>query len=180
MAGRRGNRSTHEEHRDEVLAAQRRRRSSSTVKRIAKVAFQLEPDGDGHPPIAVELLNATPIGDGVFCLDNAPSFAPEVAYGDVVRARPTDIEDQHLFDELVEESGFTSISIILLDSAMDSFLKDLLRGHQCVIEYGEFGKFRMLAVAVPATENYSNLRRQLTELEGQGKLSFAELAIAGS
>jgi hypothetical protein len=38
----------------------------------------------------------------------------------------------------------------------------------------------MLAVAVPATENYSNLRRQLTELEGQGKLSFAELAIAGS
>lgn len=163
-----------------MLAVQRRRRSSSTVKRMAKVAFQLEPDVDGYPPISVELLNATPFGDGVFRLNNAPFFAAEVAYGDVVRARPTDIEDQYLFNELVEESGFTSISIILLDSTMDSFLMDLLRGHQCVIEYGEFGKFRRLAEAVPATENYANLRRQLTELEGQGKQSFAELAIAGS
>ena len=135
---------------------------------------------DGYPPIAVELLNATPISDGVFRLDNAPFFASEVSYGDLVRASPTDVEDQYLFDELVEGSDFTSISIILLDSTMDSFLMDLLRGHHCVIEYGEFGRLRMLAVAIPATENYSGLRRQLTELERLGKLSFAELAIPGS
>jgi hypothetical protein len=146
----------------------------------SKIAFQLEQDEDGYPPIAVELLNATKISEDQFRLDNAPFFAPEVSYGDVVRARPTDIEGQFLFDGLIEGSDFTSISIILLDRAMDSFLMDLFRGHHSVIEYGEFGNYRMLAVAIPATQNYGELRRQLAELEAQGKLSFAELAVTGS
>lgn len=148
------------------------------MNRKVKVAFQLEQDDDGYPPIAVELLNATQLQNDAFRLENAPFFASEVSYSDLVRAKPTDIEGQYLFDSLIEGSAFTSISIILLESAMDSFLMDLFRGHRCVVEYGEFGKLRMLAVAIPATEDYSELRRHLTELERQGKLSFAELAIA--
>jgi hypothetical protein len=148
------------------------------VNRKRRIVFQLEQDEGGFPPIAVELLNATQLESGEFRLDNAPFFAREHSFGDTVRAVPTDIEGQYLFECQVTISSFTSISIILLDREMDKFLMDLFRGHDCVIEYGEFGNHRMLAVAIPATQSYSVLRRQLTDLEEQGKLSFAELAVA--
>lgn len=148
------------------------------MNRKVKIAFQLEQDRDGFPPIAVELLNATQLEKDLFRLENAPFFAREHSYGDTVRASPTDIEGQYLFESDVETSSFTSIAIILLDGEMNTFLMDLFRGHHCVIEYGEFGSHRMLAVAVPATDDYAALRRQLMALEEQGKLSFAELAVS--
>jgi hypothetical protein len=148
------------------------------VTSTVKIQFQLEPDEDGYPPIGIELLNASPVADGLFRLKNAPFFVSEVSYGDVVRAIPSGVDRQYCFSSLVSESGFTSISIILLDAAMDNFLMDLFRGHRCVVEYGEFGKLRMLAVAIPSIEDYSKLRPQLVALEAQGQLSFAELAIA--
>lgn len=55
---------------------------------------------------------------------------------------------------------------------------DLLRGLGCVIEYGEFGVFRVLSVAIPESADYVELRNQLENLEKQNKLSFEELAVA--
>lgn len=144
-----------------------------------KVLFHLEPDEDGFPPISAETLNATPLGGGLFRIENTPFFVPNLSFNDVVRACSTDVEGQYAFDEVVEASEFTSLSIIILDQGMDTLLMDLLRGLDCVIEYGEFGVYRVLAVAVPATTDYEGLRQQLQSLEDQGLLSFAELAIGG-
>lgn len=143
-----------------------------------KVLFTLENDGDGYPPIEYELLNVTAISSDTFRIENAPFFVREVSYNDVVRATQSDLKEQFEFVEVVEESTFTSISIIILDKVMDVFLMDLLRGLDCVIEYGEFGMFRMLSVAIPATTDYHALRGQLEVLESQNKLSFEELAVA--
>src|SRR5574340_663026 len=142
-----------------------------------KVVFHLEHEEDDYPPIEVELLNATVVSDDLFRIDNAPFFASNVSYHDIIRARKSEIDGQFDFVELVEGSTFTSISIIILDSSMDVYLMDLLRGLNCVVEYGEFGKIRVLAVAVPESTDYPKLRKQLEILEGQSKLSFAELAI---
>jgi hypothetical protein len=143
-----------------------------------KIAIPLECNEDGYPPIQYELLNATAISANSFRIDNAPFFAPNISYNDIVRARQSSIPEQFDFVELIEGSTFTSISIIILDASMDVFLMDLLRGLNCVIEYGEFGKFRVLAVAVPASTDYSQLRIQLEHLETKSMISFAELAIA--
>jgi hypothetical protein len=143
----------------------------------SKVIFQLEQDDDGFPPIAVELLNATSLGGGLFQIQNAPFFTKNISYNDVVKALPTEVSEQYQFEEVIEQSRFTSLSIIILDSSMDKFLMDLLRGLDCVIEYGEFGVYRMLAVAVPDTTNYASLREQLESLEDRELLSFAELAV---
>ncbi len=143
-----------------------------------KVSFPLEVDEDGFPPIRVELLNATQLSPRTFRIDNAPFFVPNVSFGDVVSGEPCSIDGQFQFTSVVEPSEFTSVAIILLDSAMDTLLMDLLRGLECVIEYGEFGTFRVLAVAVPATTNYPALRRQLEGLEADSKLSFSELSVA--
>jgi hypothetical protein len=143
-----------------------------------KVSFPLEVDEDGFPPIRVELLNATQLSAHTFRIENAPFFVPNVSFGDVVGGESRGIEGQFEFTSVVEPSEFTSIAIILLDSAMDTLLMDLLRGLGCVIEYGEFGTFRVLAVAVPATTNYPALRLQLEGLEADSKLSFSELSVA--
>lgn len=144
----------------------------------AKIIFTLERNKDGFPPIAHELINATVISDNIFRIENAPFFASNISYHDIVKASTSEVAGQYQFVSLVEGSTFTSISIIILDIAMDVFLMDLLRGLDCVIEYGEFGNYRILAVAVPASSNYKSLRERLVILEAQSKLSFAELAIA--
>jgi uncharacterized protein DUF4265 len=148
------------------------------MKKLVKVVFHLEQDEDGYPPIAVEMLNAQTLEDGVFQIQNAPFFTENISYNDIVKALPTDVPDQFRFDEVVEQSGFTSLSIIILDSSMDAFLMDLLRGLDCVIEYGEFGAYRVLAVAVPDTTDYVSLREQLQSIEDRELISFAELAVS--
>lgn len=143
-----------------------------------KVAYRLEVDDDGFPPISVELLNAKPLGENTFRIENAPFFASEVSFGDVVRARPLDRRDQYEFVELLEPSTYTALSIILFDESLETFLMDLFRGLRCVIEYGEFGPYRVAAVAVPQEADYFSIRQQLELLESQEKLSFAELSLA--
>lgn len=146
---------------------------------VVKVRFDLEQDEDGYPPIAVEMLNATKLGLNLYRVENAPFFVENVSYGDSVVALPTKVEGQYQFKEVAEQSSFGSLSIIILEASMDTLLMDLLRGLDCVIEYGEFGAWRMLAVAVPASTDYSALREQLQALEDRELISFAELALSG-
>lgn len=143
-----------------------------------KVFYTLQVNEDGYPPISVEMLNATRVSDDAFLIENSPFFAENVAFHDVVRARPTPVQGQFEFCGVVEESPFTALSIILLDVSMDRFLMDLLRGLGCVLEYGEFGAYRVLAVAVPPRIDYRPLRTQLEDLERRELISFAELSLA--
>ncbi len=144
---------------------------------VVKIAFVLDQNEDGFPPIRVELLNAVTAADGTYEIKNAPFFTPNIAYGDIVRATCTDVANQYDFAELVKGSTYTSLSIIILDASIDTAVMNLLRGKDCVIEYGEFGVYRVLAVAVPIETDYSPLRSQLLELQNDNKLSLAELAL---
>jgi hypothetical protein len=139
----------------------------------AKIEFALEVE-DGYPPISVESLNARPIEGDRFEILNTPFFAENVAYGDVVIALRHQ-DDRLVFESAVELSGFRSISIILFADSLDVQLLDLFRGLQCVIEYGEFGTLRMVAVGIPEAVDYGPIRASLDEYERLGKLSYAEL-----
>ncbi len=143
-----------------------------------KVLFKLENNEDGYPPISHELINVTDMSNNTFRIDNAPFFVRELSFNDIVFAQESDINEQFEFVCVKEESSFTSISIIILAPSMDSYLMDLLRGLGCVVEYGEFGSYRVLAVAIPAETDYFKLKKQLNSLEEDTKISFEELAIA--
>lgn len=145
---------------------------------LVKIAIQLDRNEDGFPPISIELLNADQVSDDTFRIRNAPFFAPNVAYRDLVRAKPSSVVGQFDLLELVESSPFTCISIILLDTTLDQFMMDLLRGMGCVIEYGEFGAYRVLAVAVPPAADYASLRATLDDLEARELISYSELCVA--
>jgi hypothetical protein len=140
-----------------------------------KIEFRLEVE-DGYPPISVETLNARPIEGDRFEILNTPFFAKDVAYGDVVTAAAHQ-GDRLAFESVETCSGCRAISIILFDHSLDVYLLDLLRGLHCVIEYGEFGALRMLAVGIPAAVDYGPIRASLDEFERLGKLSYAELVV---
>jgi hypothetical protein len=138
-----------------------------------KIEFPLAVD-DGYPPINVESLNAKPVENGQFEILNSPFFVEGVAYGDHVAA----VEHQNgrlVFEATTAFSGFKAISIILFDDSLDVELLDLLRGLQCVIEYGEFGNLRMVAVGVPGFIDYSPIASAFAQYERLEKLSYAEL-----
>lgn len=138
-----------------------------------KIDFRLDVK-DGYPPISVESLNARPIEGGCFEILNTPFFAENVAYGDVVIASLQQ-DDRLVFESAETCSGFRAISIILFDHSLDVHLLDLLRGFHCVIEYGEFGALRMMAIGIPAAVDYGPIRASLDEFERRGSLSYAEL-----
>jgi hypothetical protein len=138
-----------------------------------KIDFELEVI-DGFPPISIERLNAKPWGDKYFEIQNTPFFVPETAYGDIVAVAQSG-EGRLVFDGCVKPSTYKAISIIILDAEMDRQLMDDLRGRDCVVEYGEFGVYRVLAVGVPSSSDYVAIRALLDGHKAKGKISFAEL-----
>lgn len=145
-----------------------------------KINFLLK-QKDGFPPISVESLNAEEISEGRYRIENTPFFTLDVAFGDIVLCQ-VDEDGRYVFSSNEVHSGFDAISIILLDETQDTFLMDLLRGMNCVVEYGEFGAIRMLAVGMPpdmGRDQARAIRRQLDVLEQQEHLSYAELVVNG-
>ena len=145
-----------------------------------KIYFQLRQE-EGFPPVAVESLNAEGVDDGRYRIQNTPFFTLDAAFGDVVTCEP-DANGRHVFRSNEVQSGFDAISVILLDETQDGFLMDLLRNLNCVIEYGEFGELRMLAIGLPpgiGRNDAKSIRSQLDALEEQGHLSYAELVVNG-
>jgi hypothetical protein len=141
-----------------------------------KVKFRIEQD-DGFPPIRAELLNATSLPGGHFRLENAPYFAQGVSYHDIVQASETGLPGVLEFIRVVERSDFTALSIILLDDGVDARLDAAFGGKDCIVEYSEFGGYRVVAVAVPPQVDYPSLRARLSELEQQDLISLAELRV---
>jgi hypothetical protein len=80
-----------------------------------------------------------------------------------------------IYARTVEHSGFRAISIILFTDELDEMIMDLLRGVGCVIEYGEFGALRMVAVGVPPAVDHSAIKRVLDHCEQREVISYAEL-----
>lgn len=138
-----------------------------------KIHFQLENE-DGFPPIGVETLNACASDDGNFELVNAPFFIRETAYGDIVSAALS-ADGRLEFVNCVKPSDYKAISVILMEPAIRTLLIDDLRGKNCIIEYGEFPGFKMLAIAIPKTTDYGPIKLLLDEYQNSEKLSYAEL-----
>jgi hypothetical protein len=142
-----------------------------------KVIFELD-CVDGYPPIKYETLNAEHLSGNEFRIKNAPFFVSEVSYDDLVVAVETDNPEQFNFLFVQENSSYTSISILIFDDSIMDDVKQIFNGHNCIMEYGEFGIFHVFSVAIPESAPYFQLRQKLYRFEEREKISFAELALA--
>ena len=147
---------------------------------FVKIVFPLEIIEDGFPPISLESLNARRDAAG-FVLDNTPFFATGVALGDRIDVEPIRGKaDHYTFKQVAVSSTNKALSIILLEAGVKESVYQQLRQRGCYCEYGEFGQggtLQMLAVSVPDDCDYEAVTQFLDEVEAQGRLSYAELAV---
>lgn len=122
----------------------------------------------------VETLWATVVDEknGLYKLDNIPFYAPLVASGDIVYAEYDDFEERLTFRKTVEHSGNSTIQVVLIDKAADiNSIRDIFNELGCESERANEGYFSM---EVPASVDYSPIRRKLDELQQEGILDYAE------
>jgi hypothetical protein len=147
--------------------------TTKAAMKTQKINFVLEIE-DEYPPVGVETLNARACGDGTFELMNTPFFIKETAYNDVVFARPS-VHGRLEFVTCVKQSKYKAISVILLNSTIREQLINDFQDKDCIIEYGEFIGFKMLAIAIPHTTDYIPLKALLANYQENDELSYAEL-----
>lgn len=141
---------------------------------FVKVIFELEQDEDNYPPYGTESLWAEPLGEGRFRLENIPFFAVGVSCNDIVRA--TRQEEGLLFDELLEESGHTTVRVIVYDPNQVKVFRDLLRERGCDSELSDIDG--LIAVDVPPGTDYRPIREMLEEGREQEVWGYEESALA--
>jgi hypothetical protein len=143
--------------------------------KMVRVRFDIDVE-DGFPSVSSELIHGDIVGNGLIKLDNTPFFVEGIALGDIVFCEHH-ADELFEFKYIVEESGNKAISIIFIDVSVEErvYQKIKLMGHYC--EYGEFPEYSMLAVSVKKSHDLDGLISYLSDLEGSGKISYAELCL---
>lgn len=143
----------------------------------AKINFKLTVEDD-WPPVAIESLNCIVISDKLVKITNTPFFAESVANGDIVRVSKDENTKSLIFEEVVEFSGSSAISIILIDIQLRNELCEYFESAGCMLEYGEICGYHILAVEIPKGIGLEKLVFYLHALEEQDKITFDVLCNA--
>lgn len=127
------------------------------------------PDGS----IDTESVWAEKRGDNYKIL-NVPFFAPNIAYGDIVQ-----VENDNgtlYFDELIEESGHSTIQIIIFDKENQSQIENEIVGLGCDWEGSHIKNY--ISVDVPPTISYNVLKAYLSKAQSLKKLDYKEACLS--
>ncbi|WP_426492103.1 DUF4265 domain-containing protein [Hymenobacter sp. 102] len=113
---------------------------------------------------------------GLYRLDNVPFFVTSYSLGDIVLAEME--EGQLVVKGLEEESGNTTLQIMLLQADMRSKVQQALEKLGCDWEESHLPGY--FSVNVPKTVGYAPIKRYLKQAEKQSIVSFREACLAHS
>ena len=133
-----------------------------------KVLFRLDVVDD-WPPVDVEGMWATPVGEGRYRIDNIPFHALGVSDQDVVAAEPGD-EPGIWFREVIEPSEFSTIRVVVSKNEDKQPARDLFKEMGCDSEGLETSMF---ALSIPRV----SLDKAMTEIragEASGRWDWEE------
>ena len=107
-------------------------------------------------------------------LDNILFYAKEYSLGDLIKTEKVDGE---IFaNELIEESGHSTIRILFADTGLVPLIRDELRSKECSSELSNYEK--LVAVDIPPNISYANIKEYLDEGERKGLWEYEEACIA--
>lgn len=135
---------------------------------LTKILLEYE-DGDD---VTLESVWATPVGEH-YRIENIPFYATSVAYGDVVSVE--DREGELFLDDLVEASGHSVIQIIFYNKKDVELVTQDLVNLGCNWEGSN--TLTYIAVDVPPTVGYQNIRTYLDEKASEEILGFKEACL---
>lgn len=140
-----------------------------------KIAFRLQPDDDGDPPVGVETVWArvTKLG---YELENVPFFARSATLGDVADA---ELKDGQLFYRSTLESSTNSlIRVVCYSDSARAEVREKLSEMGCSTESIE--RYRLVAVDLPAEVLIQDVRRILDDDCDQDLWDYEEPLLRGA
>ncbi|MBE7699967.1 DUF4265 domain-containing protein [Oerskovia sp. Sa1BUA8] len=147
-------------------------------ERLYRVVFDLQERIACSTGIGVERLWAEKSGRLEMRVLNVPFYVRGIAFGDVVRVRPDHERREFVFEELLAESGNSTMRIILRGAQPEGEVGAMLRAADCGWEVGPQGIF-LWAIDVPAHVNYASVRADLLKMADAGTINLEEGAISG-
>jgi hypothetical protein len=140
-----------------------------------RVKILFEYDGAIAGPPEVESVWAIPTADG-FRLDNIPFFAREIAAEDIVSAS-VDADGMLRFSSLVSPSGHSTVRLWFAKGleADVQRVRQELRDLGCPSELSYLP--RLVAVDIPPTVPYANVRELLDNYERRGVFEYEEACL---
>ncbi len=137
-----------------------------------KVIVLLEQEDDDYPPVDYEELWTTPLGEGLYRIENIPFFARGIARGDIVSAVEED--GSLMFGEVVEQSGHSTIRLIIYNEYAVPAIIERFLNQGCEAET-TFAK--LVALDVPPEVNLEDIREKLDLGFTQGQWDYEEASI---
>ncbi len=134
-----------------------------------KLLFEVERE-DGS--VDIESVWAVPVAEG-YKIDNIPFYAKEVACNDVVSAA-TDEDGALRYTGLSVASGHSTIRLWFADESNVAPVREHLRGMGCS---SELDLSRLVAVDVPPSVAYPDVRAYLDEQEAAGIFEYEEACL---
>jgi hypothetical protein len=123
--------------------------------------------------IQTESVWAEKVGDNYKIL-NVPFFAPNIAYGDIVKVETDD--GVLYFDELLEESGHSTIQMIIFDKANQSEIEKNLIKLGCDWESSHIKNY--ISVDIPPTISYTAVKKYLNNGRLENRFDYKEACLS--
>jgi len=127
---------------------------------------------EGSEEFEVESLWASPVADS-YKLDNIPFYARGVSFADTVIAEKVD--GCLYMSELSEPSGHSTVRLWFGDEKDVQATRKALSSMGCSSEISD--QPRLVAVDIPASVAYENIRAYLDEGEANGKWDYEEACL---
>jgi Domain of unknown function (DUF4265) len=138
-----------------------------------KVAFELEQDEDGYPPVKVETLWASRVGPDLYCLDNIPFYARGVSSEDIVRTRSE--SGMNIFQEVLRPSQNSVFRIYVSEETDVPNARASFKHLGCESELSDLPK--LFAVEVPGDVAFGPVSALLTEGLDKGRWEYEEACL---
>lgn len=107
-----------------------------------------------------------------FLIDNIPFVAKNVSSGDIIKATFDEEEKRYYFDDLIENSGNSTIRVYILDKSKREELEKYILENNC--EYEGFEQRNIIAINVLKEADYKPLKNYLDIGERRQFWSYEE------
>ncbi|MCO1582734.1 DUF4265 domain-containing protein [Crossiella sp. SN42] len=146
-------------------------------ERLYKVAFDLPDDIAHWARATTERLWAEKTSVKMeVAVRNTPFYVKGIALGDVVRVRGDHERRELVFQEIVSESGHSTVRAIIKEDGAADLVSAALLGFNCSWEIDTTGY--LWAIDVPPHVDYKSMRAALRRLADEEKIGIEEGALA--
>lgn len=135
-----------------------------------KVIFNIVQDEDGYPPVSVESLWVSPIGNGNYIIENIPFFI----YG-ISRGYEISVENKKgvfYFKSICRPSNSSVFRAIIKDKSNIEMISSFFKNLQCLIEYNSF--YNLISIEIPEIVDANLILNSLINFENDDYLDFEE------